>query len=396
MKKKRGIRVLIALTFFLLLTGTTAVMEETSEVLTIPADVTVIEEEAFLNCAEVTEVVLPESLLRIEASAFAGTGLTEISIPDSVEYVAPDAFPEGTVIWGKKDSYAQTWAQTNGYPFNETGTHYYALLIGQTYEGSKVKPYLLGCRNDVVGFGKMLNTMTGTPYTVVERNELKSTEILGAIRDAFGQADADDVCLFYYTGHGNSSTETGQTGALIGTDGMSVVLGQIRSTLDAIPGDKVIILDSCYSGNMITNAKSVSGTKAEVDLDAVNRSVINAFTAPRNAKAATVSGKYYVLTASSDQEESFCITVDANGKECGAFTYALLEGCGYSIPSDKVLGMLFADTNRNRMIDLNEAFTYAYETTDGIMKSFQQQDPSIIVQHVQAYPTGSSFVLWGR
>lgn len=60
-------------------------------------------------------VRLPEGIRRIEARAFANSGLWEINLPDSLEYIAPDAFDgcedvRATVNLG---SYAQSYCEAN-------------------------------------------------------------------------------------------------------------------------------------------------------------------------------------------------------------------------------------------------------------------------------------------
>ena len=60
--------------------------------LILPADTEIIEAEAFLGDSSVTQVQLPDGLLRIGSKAFSGTSLTEVSLPDSLEEIADDAF----------------------------------------------------------------------------------------------------------------------------------------------------------------------------------------------------------------------------------------------------------------------------------------------------------------
>ena len=42
---------------------------------------------------------IPEGTLRIESKAFAGCGIRQVVLPDSLEYVAPDAFGEVGDLW---------------------------------------------------------------------------------------------------------------------------------------------------------------------------------------------------------------------------------------------------------------------------------------------------------
>ena len=58
----------------------------------IPSQIKVINEKTFTDCYKLNRIVLPEGLERIESSAFFGTGINSINIPDSVTYISFDAF----------------------------------------------------------------------------------------------------------------------------------------------------------------------------------------------------------------------------------------------------------------------------------------------------------------
>ncbi|MBR6029794.1 MAG: leucine-rich repeat protein [Clostridia bacterium] len=67
----------------------------------IPAGVTSIGENAFYNCAGLSEVTLPDSLTSIGKAAFSGcTGLTGVSIPDDVASIGSYAFDGCTSLAG--------------------------------------------------------------------------------------------------------------------------------------------------------------------------------------------------------------------------------------------------------------------------------------------------------
>lgn len=50
--------------------------------------------EAFLNCDSLTNIDLPDSVERLGASAFEGTGITEITLPPNIVYLGPQVFSE--------------------------------------------------------------------------------------------------------------------------------------------------------------------------------------------------------------------------------------------------------------------------------------------------------------
>lgn len=59
----------------------------------IDEEITTIGEHAFYNCADLTEIAIPDGVISIELMAFSGcTGLTEITIPNSVTSIGIGAF----------------------------------------------------------------------------------------------------------------------------------------------------------------------------------------------------------------------------------------------------------------------------------------------------------------
>ena len=88
--------------------------------ITIPDEVTYIGHFAFYGCTGLTSITIPDSVTEIGSYAFSGcTGLTSITIPDSVTSIARWAFEDctGLAIYGKKGSYAETYANNNNIPF---------------------------------------------------------------------------------------------------------------------------------------------------------------------------------------------------------------------------------------------------------------------------------------
>ncbi|MBR1686488.1 MAG: leucine-rich repeat protein [Clostridia bacterium] len=85
-----------------------------STTLHLPASLTVVQEEAFLDTAA-TSVVVPEGCIRIESKAFTGPNLLAVSLPESVNFIADDAIASGVTVWCVPGSYAASWAQDHGY-----------------------------------------------------------------------------------------------------------------------------------------------------------------------------------------------------------------------------------------------------------------------------------------
>ena len=270
-------------------------------------------------------------------------------------------------------------------------TVYRALLIGQIY---KNEDYLPGPDVDAKGMKKMLSTMSNTPYRTTVAQDLTANGIRSAIATAFAGATEDSVSLFYYSGHGMNNYGGSYQGALVGTGGTYLSVSDLRTALDQVPGTKIVILDSCHSGAHIGKSVGAMSVVEKADLAGFNNSVIMAFSA-RQKDLATNSNlatdRYYVLTASHSQETSLSMGIQ-NYRYVGVFTHALLYGSGYDEWNDELLTKLRADANGDKRISLQEAYTYAYE---GVLNGVGSMNPSAN-QHVQVYPTGSSFVLWEK
>ena len=84
--------------------------------LTLPANLTEIGDEAFMN-VDADNIELPENVKQIRSRAFAGSSSTMIMLPASLEYIAEDAF-EGSAleyVIAEKGTYAYQWAVRKGY-----------------------------------------------------------------------------------------------------------------------------------------------------------------------------------------------------------------------------------------------------------------------------------------
>lgn len=129
---------------------------------------------------------------------------------------------------------------------------YRAVVIGEAdYPGYSSD--LWACGNDARAMRDMLKrTGYTTVQTVIDASEYR---VRSQISSTFASADSNDVSLFYYTGHGSSD------GSLITTDYGAISPSRLASWLKQVPGNVVVMLDSCYSGRVIDKAL---GAKAVV------------------------------------------------------------------------------------------------------------------------------------
>jgi len=105
------------------------------------------------------------------------------------------------------------------------------------------------------------------------------TAILNGIATAFSGADSDDVSYFYFTGHGINESGVSY---LCPTDvsyysllSSYISTNELESALNAIPGTKVVILDSCHSGGFI--GKQIGEEEISTNPQDFNDSVIDVF-----------------------------------------------------------------------------------------------------------------------
>lgn len=377
---KRQSTVIALLMLAALLTCVQAMAEDT---LILPASLKIIEAEAFLG-SPAKQVILPEGLEEIHSRAFTEAAVEAIHLPQSLRSIADDAFDRKPAeVSAVPGSYAYDWAVGMGWlqaaPIPVT---YRALVIGNVYDNTSALSTLWGCDGDRITMTHMLQSMSATPYTVTTMRNLTSDQIISAIDTAFSGANSNDVSLLYYSGHGFTGT-----GALVGTDRQGVSFAALRNVLDRVPGRKIIILDSCYSGQAISRATEAEEITA-ADLDAVNRKVISAFAADSTAVARSgelASNSYYVLTAASKDQLSW------GNQYYGFFTYCLEYSSGWNAKNDSREDFLAGDKDADGCISLEEAYTSTEFYLDALgFRSDQVQ------QRTQIYPTGSSFKLWGR
>lgn len=274
---------------------------------------------------------------------------------------------------------------------------YRALLVGNLYTGTDSE--LPGCDTDVAAMRTVLSSMPGTDYDVTTRIEVTASEIKSAISSTFADARSCDVSLFYYSGHGTSS------GSLVGTGNSVISVSELRTLLDTIPGTKIVIIDACYSGNMIGDASSSSGSgsgsgsgssddevwieksdRSAADPSAFTSAVISAFSALNKDNLATDG--YIVMTACSSTQTSASLSDGTIW--FGAFTYGVCYGSGYDEWQQSALGSLPADANSDQAISLGEAYSVAVDRVAWLKTMVTTMNQSA------QYYGDTAFVLWGK
>ncbi|RXG66881.1 PKD domain-containing protein, partial [Candidatus Atribacteria bacterium 1244-E10-H5-B2] len=132
-------------------------------------------------------------------------------------------------------------------------------------------------------------------------NDLKDwqatrSNILQGIASTFSGADDYDVSYFYYSGHGYRGEGTSYLCPADSTSISSFIsVDELENALSAIPGTKVVILDTCYSGGFIGKGKGEIIISQE-ELESFNNEIINVFF-QAESKGLLTTNQYKVLTA---------------------------------------------------------------------------------------------------
>lgn len=322
--------------------------------LTLPSGLAAVEEEAFMGCRTVTSLTLPEGVTALGDRAFYGCGaLVRVKLPASLGEIGGEVFDQcGEALYFECEpgSDAAGWARRSGYDWS-AGTVCRAFLVAQTYEDTDFA--LRGTVTDREAMFGCLSSFGGTAYAITSAENLSVTELLDGIADAFSGATQDDISLLYYSGHGE------QGGYLLGGDLALLSPGRLRQALDAVPGRKVVVIDACYSGALIT-ARS-AGKSDEDAADQFVQSFARVFS--QRSRGALSSGDYYVIVACGEEEESlegYIYPGVPGARRMGYFTYSLCRGLGWD-GVYSVANKLFADVNGDGVATIQEAFAFAYD-----------------------------------
>lgn len=120
-----------------------------AETVTLPASLTVIEDEAFAGDFSLDKVEIPEGTVSIGARAFAGSSVNAVYIPDSVTKIGSMAFAniDHVTIISTPDSYAHTYAVKNKLDWADVSAYDYNKQLDEvrdsftyTYEPESVVP----------------------------------------------------------------------------------------------------------------------------------------------------------------------------------------------------------------------------------------------------------------
>ncbi len=268
--------------------------------------------------------------------------------------------------------------------------HYRALLIGESNYSSKP---LAGASYNVDAMNGMLKGLNNSFTTTILKDASRS-QILNGISTAFSGASDYDVSLFYYSGHGGSSSYRPELGALCPISGSWIWMYELANKLSNVKGRVIVILDSCHSGAAIGKGDGDSQAMEDM-LDTYNQSVIDAFAGAAAEKYGELAtSKFVVLTSAAAAEVGWAANgwgPDGSGYPQFFYTAALIKGMGCTYPYGEYSGSMPADKNKNKLITLKEIYNYSYNQT----LTWNKQRHTDTLQHSQCYGNASE-VLFRR
>ena len=276
---------------------------------------------------------------------------------------------------------------------------YRALLIGEVnFKGSMYAARNYGDVELVTEMLQNVKTPSGTYYSYVREKDLSRDGILNAIREAFGNADENDVSLLFIATHGDVSNLGRYAGALStievpNKEHGTLLIEDLTSALKAIKGTKIVWLGSCGSGSVIYDpehpeeeniAGPYDGDYDEDEWDGWPEYEINddGEISLGDAETFDISemrlDNFQVLTAARYRFVSWGRAGDTRN----AFTEFLTDGVNG--PD----GSMPADMNQDGLLTQHELYLYIKLREDDPEQGFDQD--------VQAYPFNSDYVLFKK
>jgi len=201
----------------------------------------------------------------------------------------------------------------------------YALLVGAN-DGGNDRVTLRYAHSDAQAMGDVLTELGGVDpgdrTVLLDPNAMELRQALTQLADAVATAPHRAEIIFYYSGHSDAE------GLMLGGEHFSYA--ELRRSLEELPSDvKVAVLDSCSSGALI---RSKGGRRIKNFLD---------------DESNEVAGFSYITSSSADE-----VSQEADQIGGSFFTHSLTTGMRGA-----------ADQSGDGRVTLDEAYSFAYETT---------------------------------
>lgn len=274
---------------------------------------------------------------------------------------------------------------------SQDGGHTDGLLVRVTPTPPKRRALVLGEQrylDDSIRIGSVTTTQgmadllrgqnfSGYGYEVTMKMDSTRGAVIGYVREAFKDAQPEDVSLFYINCHGGY--ENGEP-YLKFFDGTRMSAQSLESELRHIPGTVVVIIDCCNSGGFIDKAQAETFSKRMIS------------TFSEGQAGAFAMSKYRVLCSSSASQYShrYSDTVQTEAQTSTVFARSLCEAGGWNLIRSRNMPIR-ADLDKDGEVTLEQAYQYTFKRVKQYL-NFE----TAAEQDVQVYPKGSQFILFSK
>ncbi len=208
------------------------------------------------------------------------------------------------------------------------------------------------------------------------------------VQSLFKNADALSTKYIYINCHGNKN---GLGMVMNGNDITSVSYSDLKTILDDIPGNKVLMIESCHSGESITVAtRSLHKQSIQTTPEDVNKAIINTFAPKTNLHVRTGefrANNYLVITACHGNEFAWGNT------DGSILTKMWAEAAGWDWSKKKITTRK-ADREGKGYVTLKELCDYTAQHTEIKI----DPDTHVVTTHYQndmCYPENSTAPVFG-
>jgi hypothetical protein len=234
-----------------------------------------------------------------------------------------------------------------------TGTEYYAVIAGDGYTCSWADNDAIDLYNALLTYSNWdasnMKLLVSDAIGAGTKHDCTKANIQTEIAWMASQADADDVCVFFYAGHGGDKPDVAPLDESDGYDEFicpeyeDILDDELNTWMSAISGYKLVALDSCFSGGFI---RAVDGMESRCSGRQPRAEITDGFAQDfcRGAPEDLCKAGFNVHTACDENEFAYGIGALNNG----VFTYYLVDG----------LNGLTADSNSDGDVDALEAHQY--------------------------------------
>lgn len=213
------------------------------------------------------------------------------------------------------------------------------------------------------------NSIDGSRTATTSIENTTKENMMSRMHTALDSADSNDVSYIYINCHGGSNSYLA-----LGSNG-GMTMQALRNELDKIKGKKVVMIESCHSGNAVNlSLDEDSGSEnsnEEMTEEEYSEQMVSDFMYPDGI--APFSGEllgsdYKVICSSSKTELSWAWV----GGYAWA-TRAWCDGAGWNT-STNAKGTVLADKNSDGKASLSELYNYSYP----IVKAMGGKNQSVV------------------